>query len=69
MPAKDISSDSSCMERGSGILYKVLKPVGTDPASYGGVLKLPNGEIYWAYIWPRLVRGKPVVELRLTPKI
>jgi hypothetical protein len=57
------------MERGTAILYRNLKPVGTDPASYGGVLRLTNGETYWAYIWPRLVRGKTVVELRLTPKI
>ena len=66
---KDITSLCSCMPRNGAVLYKNRKPKGVDPASYGGVLRLSNGEAFWAYIWPRVVRGKPVVELRLVPKL
>jgi hypothetical protein len=67
MSAKDISSKSSSMERNSAILYRNRRPTKGDPASYGGLLRMADGTYYWAFVWPRLVNGKAVVELRLTP--
>jgi hypothetical protein len=69
MPAlKDITTKSSNMERGTVILYRNLNRQGTDPASHGGVLRLRDGQTFWAYIWPRKVNGQTVVELQLVPR-
>jgi hypothetical protein len=56
------------MPRDSAILYRNRTPRPGDPYSYLGVLKLADGAVYWAAIWPRLVNGSPVVELQLKPK-
>jgi hypothetical protein len=65
---KDITARAPCMQRDTAILYRNRKPSGADPASYGGLLRLADGQTFWAFIWPRLVRGRPVVELRLVRK-
>jgi hypothetical protein len=67
MPAKDISKASS-MSRNATILYRNRKPKGEDPASFGGLLKLTDGQVFWCYLWPRKIGEKDVVELRLVPK-
>jgi hypothetical protein len=68
MAVRDISERSSKMGRDAAILYRNRNPKGADPASYGGLLKLADGSTYWAYIWPRTVNNKEVVELRLVPR-
>ena len=68
MPAKDITNKASCIERGTAILYRNRRPSGSDPASYGGLLKLPDSQAFWVFVWPRTVRNKPVVELKLVAK-
>jgi len=68
MAVKDISAKVSSMPRNGSILYRNREPKDGDPASYGGVLRLSDGQTFWAYIWPRKIGDKDVVELKLVPK-
>jgi hypothetical protein len=65
---RDISSRSHQLGRNSSILYRNRNPKGDDPASYYGLIRIADGQTFWAYIWPRLVNGNAAVELRLKPK-
>jgi hypothetical protein len=56
------------MPRDSAILYRNKAPKSGDPPAYFGVLKLGDGSVYWAAVWPRTVNGAPVVELQLKLK-
>jgi hypothetical protein len=68
MPVKDITDKAAHMERGTAILYRNRKPKDGDAAAYGGLLRLSDGQTFWAFIWPRKIGKKDVVELRLVPK-
>jgi hypothetical protein len=67
---KDISDRVGKMAPDSGVLYKARPTHGvdSDPYSYIGVIRVTKEGTYWARIWPRIVNGKTVVELRLTAK-
>jgi hypothetical protein len=60
---------ASSMQRGSGLLYPVKTQEGFDPKDYNGVIvTAETGQAYWASVWHRQVNGRPVLELRLSPK-
>jgi hypothetical protein len=66
----DVSEKSMRMPRNSALLFPNQAPrSGADWAAYSGVLRLlHDGKTFWASVWFRTVNGKPVLELRLTPK-
>src|SRR5438132_335069 len=69
-PLRDITALASSMPRNAAILYANPPPrSGADWAAYRGVIRLlHDGRTFWANAWFRTVNGKPVLELRLTPK-
>jgi hypothetical protein len=67
-PPKDITARSSSMPRDSAILYKNSDPKGSDPAAYRGLLKMADAKVYWVGAWPRTVKGRTVIELRLVER-
>ena len=62
---RDATARSSQMPRNSALLYRNLKPKNDDSPAYAGLLRMIDGRTYWALVWPRTVKGKQVVELRL----
>lgn len=68
MPVKDITPMCANMPRGSSVLYRNKRAGEDDAPSYHGLLKLPDGTLHWCFAWPRTVRNKPVIELKLIPK-
>jgi hypothetical protein len=68
MMVRDITDQSSTMPRNSAILFRNTQPKNDDSPAYGGVLRLDDGRKFWALVWPRTVRGKQVIELRLVKK-
>jgi hypothetical protein len=68
MSVSDISGHSHTMPRNSAILYRNTTPKSDDSPAYAGVLRMTDGRKFWALVWPRTVKGKAVVELRLVEK-
>jgi hypothetical protein len=68
MSVQDITERSHTMPRNSSILYRNGRPKGDDSPTYAGVLRMIDGRTFWALLWPRAVKGKTVVELRLIEK-
>jgi len=68
---KEISGHrASSMPRGSGILYAAKNREGYDPRDYNGVVTVTDtGRAYWVSVWHRKVNGRPVLEVRLSPKV
>lgn len=67
---KDISAKVTKMPRNSSVLYKHSNTQhSADPPAYLGVIRLEDGQLFWAAIWSRTVHGKQVVELQLRRKI
>jgi hypothetical protein len=67
-PPKDVTQQSSSMPRNSALLYRNTNPQNEDSPAYAGFLRMIDGRTFWALIWPRTVKGKQVVELRLVEK-
>jgi len=65
---KDITTQANRMAPEIGILYRHPVSSADDPAAYIGVVRVRQAGYYWAQLWRRTVRGKVVVELRLSPK-
>ena len=68
MSASDISDRAHTMPRNSAVLYRNARPKGEDSPAYAGVLRMIDGRKFWALVWPRTVKGKTVVELKLVEK-
>jgi hypothetical protein len=69
MPPIDITTKVSSLPRDTPVLYKrAPSPGDPDPPAYLGVLSLADGQLFWAAASAQIVNGKPVTELRLTPK-
>ena len=67
---KDVTAKASKMPRNSAVLYRhVNSKNSSDPPTYLGVIRLEDGQIFWAAIWGRIVNGKQAVELQLKRKI
>jgi hypothetical protein len=67
---KDITAKVSKMPRNSAILYRHINSKrNPDPPAYLGLIRLKDGQIFWAVIWGRIVSGKRAVELQLKKKI
>jgi hypothetical protein len=65
---EDATDRAHQMPRNSALLYRNTDPKGVDPAAYRGLLKMADGRVFWVGAWPRLVKGKTVVELRLVER-
>jgi hypothetical protein len=67
---KDITAKVSKMPWNSAVLYRHTSSSSSpDPPAYLGVIRLEDGQIFWAAIWSRVVNGKQAVELQLKRKI
>jgi hypothetical protein len=69
-PLVDVTERASKMPRNSALLYANPPPRnGADWPHYRGLLRLlHDGRMFWVGLWPRIVNGKLVFEIRLTPK-
>jgi len=65
---KDVTARFSAMPRNSALLYRNTTPKNIDPPAYKGLLRMADGTDYWALVWPRIVKDKQVVELKLIEK-
>jgi hypothetical protein len=56
----------------SAILYDpppAVPPIpDADSRDYIGVIRVTQAGLYWARVWRRIVKGRPVIELVLTQK-
>jgi hypothetical protein len=67
---KDITAKVGKMPRNSAVLYKHTSSKDEpDPPAYLGVIRLEDGQLFWAAIWGRTVNRKQTVELQLKRKI
>ena len=64
----DITGRASHMLPDSGILYPPGTSWGSDPPAFMGVIRVTASGLYWAVAYERRVRGRQVLELRLTLK-
>jgi hypothetical protein len=64
----DITSRAASMPADAGILYLPRTPFGSDPPAFIGVIRVRAPGLYWAIAHYRTVRGRQVLELRLTAK-
>jgi hypothetical protein len=69
-PLVDVTERTGKMPRNSALLYANPPPrSGADWPHYRGILRLlHDGRMFWVGLWPWIVNGKLVYEIRLTPK-
>jgi hypothetical protein len=68
MSVSDISDRAHTMPRNSAILYRNARPKNDESPAYAGLLRMSDGQKFWALLWRRTVKGKAVVELKLVEK-